>query len=330
MRVTMRDVAAAVGVSTMTVSRALRDDVAVSAETRQKIRTTADALGYTYDSTATAFRTQKSGFVAMTLPSLNNANFAETYRGLSGAMEGSEMQLLVGATNYRVAKEEALVRQLLTRNPEALILTGGHHTAATRALVSARRVPVIEMWDLPARPLGHAVGFSNAAAMALVVEHLVATGRRRLAFIGAAAGGDQRGAERREGALAAAAAHGLTMTVLEAGEAPVSMRHSAALVASMGRDVAAFDALVCVSDPVAFGALSACRRLGLDVPGTLAITGFGRFEVATVCEPAITTVDVCARQIGERVADVLMAAFEGDIAPQHIDIGATLTPGGTS
>ena len=109
------------------------------------------------------------------------------------------MQLLLGATNYRVEKEEELVRQLLTRNPEALVMTGGHHTQATRNLVSAQGLPVIEIWDLPKEPLGHAVGFSNADAMALVVDHLAETGRRKLAFLGASDGADSRGAERRAG-----------------------------------------------------------------------------------------------------------------------------------
>lgn len=330
-RITMRDVAEAVGVSPMTVSRAFKDDRSVNAETRARIRRAAERLGYVYDSTATAFRTQKSGFVAVTLPSINNANFAETYRGLSVAMEGSGMQLLLGATNYRVEKEEELIRQLLTRNPEALVMTGGHHTQATRELVAARDVPVIEMWDLPREPLGHAVGFSNAEAMALVVRHLAGTGRRKLAFVGASEGADSRGAERRAGAVAAAEALGLPdVEFIDAGPAPVSMRHGAAIIEAMGRAVAAYDALVCVSDPVAFGALNACRRIGLAVPDDIAITGFGQFEVATVSEPQITTVDVGARRIGEEVADMLDALFSGESVPDRIEITPRLVTGGTA
>ena len=60
-RVTMRDVAVAVGVSTMTVSRAFRDDESVSAQTRARIRKVATQMGYVYDSTAAALRTKKAG-----------------------------------------------------------------------------------------------------------------------------------------------------------------------------------------------------------------------------------------------------------------------------
>ncbi|MEM9522586.1 MAG: LacI family DNA-binding transcriptional regulator [Pseudomonadota bacterium] len=330
-RITMRDVAEAVGVSPMTVSRAFRDDETVSTKTRARIRQAAQELGYVYDSTATAFRTQKSGFVAVTLPSINNANFAETYRGLSERIGDSGMQLLLGATGYRIEKEEELVRQLLTRNPEALVLTGGHHTPATRALITIRGLPVIEMWDLPEIPLGYSVGFSNAAAMGRIVEHLSASGRRRLAFVGAAEGADLRGAARRAGVISAAAELGLPeVEPIDAGPAPVSMQHGAAAVARLGHSVRAFDALVCVSDPVAFGALSECRRLGVSVPDELAITGFGHFEVAAVSEPRITTVDVNARRIGEEVARVLDGMLSGEELAGRIDLGASLVLGGTS
>ena len=330
-RVTMRNVAVAVGVSTMTVSRAFRDDESVSAQTRALIRKVATQMGYVYDSSAAALRTKKSGFVAVTLPSINNANFAETYRGLSDAMEDSGMQLLLGSTNYRVEKEEELVRQLLSRNPEALVMTGGHHTETTRKLIEARGIPVIEMWDLPADPLGHAVGFSNADAMSLVMEHLASTGQQKLAFVGASEGADSRGAERRAGAMAAAEALGLPeMTFLDAGPAPVSMSHGAARIEALGDAVREFDALVCVSDPVAFGALSTCKRLGIDVPEELAITGFGQFEVAVVSDPQITTVDVGARRIGEEVAVMLDALFTGDSLADRVEVGARLVLGGTS
>lgn len=330
-RVTMRDVASAVGVSPMTVSRAFRDDKTVSSETRAKVQAVARQLGYVYDSTATAFRTQKSRFVAVTLPSVNNANFAETYRGMANMFADSGMQILLGATNYRIDREEELVRQLLARNPEALVMTGGHHTDATRELVGALSIPVIEMWDLPRDPLGHAIGFSNTAAMGLLVDHLSATGRKRLGFVGASDGADLRGAERRKGVLSRARELGLPdVHVFDAGPAPVSMRHGADCVKTHHDVVTELDALLCVSDTVAFGALSECRRLGIPVPGDLAITGFGQFDVAIVSEPQITTVDVKARRIGELVAETLDQLFAGEDVSRTIDLGAELVVGGTS
>ena len=327
----MRDVARAVNLSPMTVSRALRGDQTVSAKTREVIGKTAAELGYVYDSTAQAFRTQKSGFVAVTLPSINNANFAETFRGLSDGLDGTAIQLLLGSTNYQVEKERELVLQLLARKPEAIVMTGGHHLAETRTLLENAQLPVIEIWDIPSEPLGHVVGFSNADAMTQIVHHLSDRGRRRLAFVGATAGSDLRGAARREGVIAAAQALGLPeVTVIDAGKAPVSMRHGAQAVAQLGKAITQFDAIVCVSDPVAFGVLSECRRLGLTAPDDIAITGFGNFDVAMISSPQITTVGVHANDIGRKVAEVLRDIFADQTQPKWIDVGSKLVVGETS
>lgn len=328
----MRDVARAVGMSPMTVSRALRDDRTVSEKTRSQIRQTAQTMGYVYDSTAQAFRTQKSGFVAVTLPSVNNANFAETFRALTNGLDDAGLQILLGSTNYNVEKEEQLVKQLSARNPEAIILTGGHHTDATRDLIQATGVPVIEMWDLPDAPLGHVVGFSNFDAMALIVGHLAKQGHRKLAFIGASDGADMRGVARRDGTVAAARALGLPEVVLiDAGPAPVSMRHGLAAIDSLGADVTKYDALVCVSDPVAFGCLSALQRLGLNAPDDIAVTGFGHFEIARTTNPPITTVNVEARKIGDEVVSLLHDLFDGKAdTAVRVEMETTLVLGGTT
>jgi LacI family gluconate utilization system Gnt-I transcriptional repressor len=120
------------------------------------------------------------------------------------------------------------------------------------------------------------------------------------------------------------------VTMIDAGQAPVSMKQGAEAVALLGRDIMRFDALVCVSDPVAFGALNACRRLGLDVPSDIAIMGFGNFDVAVVSHSQITTVNVHANQIGRKVAEILQRILEDNTAPQWIDVQSDLVVGETS
>ena len=325
----MRDVAQAAGVSPMTVSRAFKDDASVNEQTRRMVRETARRLGYLYDTTAQAFRAQRSGFVAVTLPSINNANFAATHRSLTKALKDTGLQILLGITGYSLEEEERLVSQLLTRRPEALVLTGGTHTENTRAMIGALDIPVLEIWDLPEAPLGHVVGFSNAASMELIVAHLAEKGHRKCAFLGADGDSDNRGAARRRGVIRAAQAFGLPeVEIIEAGPAPVSMSHGAAAVRDLGDRIREFDALVCVSDPVAFGAISECKRLGLDVPGDIAATGFGAFEVSRVAAPSITTVDVGADWLGVK-SGALIAEFLEAASPevQMVEREPVLVPG---
>ena len=119
--VKMKDVARAAGVSVMTVSRAFRKDTSVRAQTRDAILKVAEDLGYVFDSTAANLRSQRTDFVAVTIPSINNANFADTVAGLSEILSNEGLQVLLAYTNYNKAQEERATEQLLRRRPEAIV-----------------------------------------------------------------------------------------------------------------------------------------------------------------------------------------------------------------
>lgn len=322
---TMKDVAKAAGVSVMTVSRAFKADTSVKTETREEIKKVADDLGYVFDSTAANLRSQKTDFVGITVPSINNANFADTVGGLSDHLATKGLQVILGYTNYNIEEEERLVEQLLRRRPEAMVVTGGRHTDRTRRLLVNAGIPVIETWDLPQEPIGHVVGFSNAATMQAMVNHLIAAGHRRIAFIGGDTDGDTRGAERRRGFVTAMTSHGMDSTrLIGAGTPPISMREGADAMGRLLTEMPDTDAVVCVSDLSAFGALSECQRRGVKVPEDIAIAGFGAYEIADICVPTITTVDPHPRQIGEQAAALILSGLEAQVAPVRIEIEPNL------
>ena len=90
---TMIDVATKAGVSTMTVSRALRDGASIAPETRNRIMKAVEDLGYVLDQSAGSLSSKRTGFVAALIPSINNSNFADTARGLSDSLVGSSKAL---------------------------------------------------------------------------------------------------------------------------------------------------------------------------------------------------------------------------------------------
>ncbi len=313
---TMADVARLAGVSPMTVSRAFRRHASVSEETRAAIQAAAESLGYIFDATAASFRSQRTDFVAVTIPSINNANFADTVRGLSDGLRERGFEILLGYTDYDIREEERLVGQLLRRRPEAIVVTGGRHTPRTRKLLADARIPVVETWDLPAEPIGSVVGFSNAAAVGILVDHLVASGYRRLAFIGGDADRDTRGSDRRAGFVAALRRHGLDgHRLIAAGTPPISMREGADAMARLLAEFPDTEAVVCVSDLSAFGALTECQRRGIAVPERIAIAGFGNFEIADVAVPSLTTIDPFPRKIGLSTARLIVDLIDGTAGP---------------
>ena len=309
--VTMQTVARMAGVSAMTVSRALKSDASVSQETRDRVLDIVRRVGYVPDATARMFATRRSGFVAALVPSLNNSNFAETVHGMSEVFDAAGLQMLLGDTEYSLSREEDLIRALLQRRPEAIVLTGGAHSDGARKLIASADVPIVETWDLPKEPLGDVVGFSNDEAGAAMVQYLYQRGRRRIGFVGGRTSFDTRGTQRRTGFKRAARALGLPIDrIILAGKTPVSMAQGAAALEAMLTRWPDVDAIVCVSDLSAFGVLAECQRRGIDVPGRIAIAGFGDFEVARCCHPRLTTIAVDCADLGRKAAEAALGALE--------------------
>jgi len=320
---TMADVARRAGVSKMTVSRALRDGGVVSRETRQRILAATEELGYVLDQSAGSLSSKRTGFVAALVPSINNSNFSDTARGITDALEGTGLQLLLGYTDYSAEKEERLIESMLRRRPEGIIVTGGQHTARARKLLKSAGIPVIETWDSPADPIDQVVGFSNEDAMAMLVRKLAEKGYKRFGYIGGTTERDTRGSQRRTGFQRALGELGLPSDrLISFGVPPISIEQGGQAVVSMLARWPDTEVVICVSDLSAFGALMECHRRGLRVPQDVAIAGFGNYEVAACCHPRITTVDVECYEIGRRAAMRLRAAILGqdDAAQGSIEL----------
>ena len=310
---TMLDVANLAGVSTMTVSRALRDGSSIAPQTRDRIRKAVDQLGYVLDQSAGSLSSKRTGFIAALIPSINNSNFADTARGLTDALEGSGLQLLLGYTDYSVEKEEVLIESMLKRRPEAMVVTGGVHTLRGRKLLENAGIPIVETWDLPKKPIQHVVGFSNADASSALVKHLFEQGHRKIAFIGGTTNRDTRGADRRAGYEASIRKLGLKESrVISFGTPPITMKQGGEAIVRLLEQWPDVEAAICVSDLSAFGALMECHRRGWKVPKRIAIAGFGDFEIAATCFPAITTVGVNCADIGFKAGKLLLQAIEGE------------------
>jgi LacI family transcriptional regulator, gluconate utilization system Gnt-I transcriptional repressor len=303
----MTDVAKAAGVSTMTVSRALKKDGRIAPATRRRILAVVQQLGYVPDRLAGSFSSQRSGFIAVLVPSLNNPHFAESVRALAETVEAAGVQILLGHTNYEAAREEQLIVDLLPRRPEAIVLTADAHTKQTRQLLRGSGVPVIEIWDLPTKPIGHAVGLSNVDAAKAMVRYLASCGYSRIAYVGEADDLGTRGARRREGFTLAMAELGLPGDrILRHVRPPIGMTEGRAAFAEVIRRWPDTDAILCVSDPCAYGVLVEAIARGYDVPDQIGVAGFGDFEIGRCCEPSLTTVGVDAPGLGRATGELLL------------------------
>jgi len=326
----MRDVARAAGVSRMTVSRALKKNSPVSEETREHILRIVREMNYVPDQMAGSLATKRSGFVAVLVPSLNNLHFAETVQALTEELEKVGQQILLGHTDYSTEREERLVEDMLRRRPEAIVLSYDGHSDRTVSLLGDAQVPVIELWERPAHPINHTIGFSNEEAAAEMTRALIRRGYRNIAFLGEADDAWTRGAARRKGFLRAMKERGLSAhRMLKIGKPPLSIEDGASAAPQLLDLFPDTDCVFCVSDAPAFGFLSAMPRLARRVPEDIGIAGFGNFEVSRFATPAITTVKVDPRSIGgaagRLIGDLLAADAPPDPGRRDIKVATDLT-----
>ena len=134
---TLRDVSEESGVSEMTVSRVLRNRGDVSAATREKVLKAAKELGYVPNKIAGALASQRVNLVAVVIPSLSNMVFPEVMTGISQVLEDTELQPVVGVTDYQPEKEERVLFEMLSWRPSGVIVAGLEHSDASRAMLKA-------------------------------------------------------------------------------------------------------------------------------------------------------------------------------------------------
>ena len=322
-RTTLEEVAAQAGVTSITVSRFLREPNRVAAATADRIRAALQATGYLPNKQAGQLASGRSRIVAAIIPSIANSIFAETVQGLSDGLQPAGYELLLASTGYSMEREEEQIRALLGWFPSGLIITGRHHTEAALALLRAAALagtPVIEVWDLQAaaaKPDFAQVGFNHELVGRAMADHLLAQGHTRLAYVDSGVAEDFRAHERGAGFTAAAEAAGASVRLIIApkGEAIASGR--LALAALLDGPRAIVSAAAFANDHLACGALFEAGSRGLPVPGQLALMGFGDFPISRQLTPALTTVSPPRYEIGREAARLLLASFNEGQAATH-------------
>lgn len=321
-RFRMEDVAAMAGVSQMTVSRALRTPDKVAPQTMAKIQAAISELDYVPDLLAGGLAARRSGLIGAVVPTFENAIFAETIAGLTECVEAAGFSILLGASSYCAADEERLLRTILGRRPDGLVLTGTLHTPRARRLLGNAGIPIVETWEMPAEPVDMAVGFGNEEAGYAMTAALRGYGYRRIVFVGPDDFEDRRGLQRRAGYRRALAEGGAEPREIVIRHKTPGIEAGPALTEELLNRFPEADAVFCSQDAIAAGIVFAARRHGLDVPGRLAVAGFGDFAIAQPSGLDLTTVRIAGRLIGTRAGELLLARLKAEIVTVPlVDIG---------
>ena len=321
---TLRDVSEASGVSEMTVSRVLRNRGDVSEATRARVLAAAKALGYVPNKIAGSLASSRVNLVAVIIPSLSNMVFPEVLTGINEVLEDTELQPVVGVTDYLPEKEERVLYEMLSWRPSGVIIAGLEHSEASRAMLKAAGIPVVEIMDTDGKPVDAMVGISHRRAGAEMARAIVAAGYRRIGFMGTKMPLDHRARKRFEGFTEVLAKHGIEIAdraFYSGGSALAKGREMTAEMLARSPDL---DFLYYSNDLIAAGGLLYLLEQGIDVPGQIGLAGFNGVELLQGLPRQLATMDACRKEIGRKAAEIIVARLE--TPPRALEDRITLTP----
>ena len=328
---TLRDVSEASGVSEMTVSRVLRNRGDVSPATREKVLRAAKELGYVPNRIAGSLASQRVNLVAVIIPSMSNMVFADVMTGISRALEGTDLQPVVGLTDYLPEKEHRVLYEMLSWRPSGIIIAGLEHSEATRTMLRASAIPVVEIMDTDGEPVDAMVGISHRRAGRMMAETILAAGHRRIGFLGTKMALDHRARKRFEGFTQALARGGVEVADQEFYSGGSALAKGREMTAAMMARSPDLDFLYYSNDMIGAGGLLWLLEQGYDIPGRIGLAGFNGVELLQGLPRRLATMDSCRAEIGRRASEIILArtADPARDVPQQVTLTPTIARGDT-
>jgi DNA-binding LacI/PurR family transcriptional regulator len=304
-RPTMEMVAALAGVSKITVSRALRGSDLVRPELRERIAKIASEAGYRMNVAARSLRTRRTQTIAVVIEQLARGDRPIT-DPLLLAMIGGLLEVLTPADHAMLLTTNEHFLESNAIGADGVVVLGQGEGGECLKQVAAFGLPLVG-WGEPVPGLNvPVIGSDNRQGGRLAAEHLIASGRKRLLFLGDARHPEV--ASRLDGVreVLAASEAALASVIpcafsIEAGASAVQ----AALDAGTR-----FDAIIAVSDFIAAGACDALMARTIAVPGEVAIVGFDDTPIATTHRPSLTSVRQDAAGAGGALGQAILAVLD--------------------
>ncbi len=322
----MKDIAKDLGVSLMTVSKALRNHSDISEETRNRVFKRAQKVGYQPNWIARSLVTRRTYMVGLIIPDLMHSFFAEVAKGVAKKLEPLGYQIVIFDSEENAEAEERQIDLLLARNLDGLIIASAQANGRTAVFQTLRnsKLPYVLIDRMPASMDAHYVGVKDDDIGVIATEHLIEQGCRRIAHIRGPA--ISTGTGRLRGYRRTLAKHGLKAL---AGYV-VNGLHGDTTGYQAMRNLLGLtpppDGVFCYNDPVAAGAIKAVLETGLRVPDDVAIIGAGNVHYSDLLRIPLSTVDQSSLAIGETAAEVLTQCIAAKTPPraQHVLIAPSL------
>ena len=309
MSVSIKDVAKKAGVSISTVSKALNDKSSVSSSTIERIKQTAEDMGYVPNSRARVFATKETKQIVFIadIPkdtAFYNPHVFEIIMGLQHSVSKSGYSLIVES----VEKKEALdyIEKIYKKNMvDALVIHASIITKRLESLVVKSNLPHLIIGEPDYQSTLSWIDTDNALSGAVAIRHLLKNDYFPIAFVGGKAD-DMISAHRFEGAERELRQNNLSFEdqyILSTSSTIVSGMNAAKKILKMEKPPRS---VLCANSVIAFGLMQELRNQNIRVPKDMAVMTFDRYPFSDFTEPRVTSVDMNMYEIGEEAGSILI------------------------
>jgi len=317
----MTDIARLAGVATSTVSRALAESPMIPLETRREIQRIAAEHGYVINLSAQRLRSNRTKTICVAIPLGHEADqlisdpfFLQLFGHIADEVSARHYDVLL--SRIPSPRPGWLTRHVQSQKADGYIIVGqsDQHHEINKA---AKTFLPLVVWGahLPDQ-VYCSVGSDNIAGARAAVDRLVAAGRRRIVFLGAAALPEIE--MRLKGYQLALTHAGIAIDDALIRPAHFTGDTALAAVQALLREGIAFDAIFAASDVIALGALRALQASQVSVPGDVSVIGFDDLPLAEHAHPRLTTVQQDLRRGAAALVEFLFRRLEGEVTPSAI------------
>jgi LacI family transcriptional regulator len=323
-RTTIKDVAAAAGVSVATVSRVLNGRETVDSDMAERVLDAVSRLGYRPSGVARSLRSQQTRVVGLIISDIRNPFFTDAVRGIEDRVGADGFSLVLCNSDEDLAKEAGYLDLVVEERMAGAIVSPASTEDTRLGALTARGIPVVVIDREAAREAVDSVLVDNVRGGELATSHLVENGYERIACIT----GPPRtstGNDRLEGWRRALAAAGRETPDELVARADFKEEGGHAAAAALLASPAPPDAFFVANNLMTVGVLAAVAEAGLDVPVDVGVVGFDDMSWARLLRPPLTTVAQPTYELGRVAAELLTRRVAGrDDPPQRVVLEPTL------
>lgn len=318
-RVTIKDLSKFLSLSTSTISRALLNDKNINPETQKRVVEAAAKLGYKPNSTALNLKYGKSKNIGLVVPEMITPFSSKVLKGIQNILDPLGYRVIITQSDENPLIERENLKLLEEFNVDGIIINLCHESLneeVYKRLVN-NDIPMVFFDRIPGKSLNVTkVIVDDQIKASLVVEHLINTGRKRIAHIMGPLT-IRNVTERANGYKRILAKYDLTDPDLIISTEGMTFEHGRIAVQELLSKNISFDSIFAFSDTLAIGAMNYLHEQNIKIPEEVAIASFSGTELATIVHPQLTTVQQPLEKMGETAAQLILEKIKDILSPEQ-------------